>query len=172
MSKARIAVAILSLSAAGFIGIVSHENFTSTAVIPTKGDRPTVGFGSTFHENGAPVKMGDTTTPARALVKAQAHVSKEEAIFRKSLEGASLHQEEFDLYMDWVYQYGTTNWLGSSMRKDILAGNHARACDDLLAWRKAAGYDCSTLVNGKPNQRCWGVWTRQLERNAACKAVQ
>ena len=76
-------------------------------VVPTQGDRPTVGFGSTFHENGAPVKMGDTTTPVRALIKAQAHIAKEESIFRDSLAGVPLYQGEYDLYMDWVYQYGT-----------------------------------------------------------------
>ena len=29
-------------------------------------DRPTVGFGSTFHEDGRAVKLGDMTTPVRA----------------------------------------------------------------------------------------------------------
>ncbi|TCS35811.1 GH24 family phage-related lysozyme (muramidase) [Paucimonas lemoignei] len=171
MKKARIAVAALSLSAAGFIGIVQSEGYTDHAVIPTKNDRPTVGFGSTFHEDGSPVKMGDTTTPARALVKAQAHVSKEEAIFRKSLAGASLHQEEFDLYMDWVYQYGTGRWSESSMRRHLLAGDYVAACDALLAYKRAGGRDCSQPQNWGP-KGCKGVWTRQLERHAKCMAMQ
>ena len=168
MSKARLAVALLTLSAAGFVGIIQSESYTDRAIIPTRGDRPTVGFGSTFHENGSPVKLGDTTTPARALVKAQAHVSKEEQIFRKSLDGASLHQEEFDLYMDWVYQYGTGQWSTSSMRREILAGNYAAACDALLLYKRSAGYDCS--IPG--NKVCAGVWTRQLERNRKCREAQ
>lgn len=172
MNKTRILVAALTLSAAGFIGIVGSEGYTDTAVIPTQGDRPTMGFGSTFKEDGSPVKLGDRTTPQRALVMAKTHISKEEQIFRKSLDGASLHQEEFDLYMDWVYQYGTGNWSGSSMRRHILAGNYVAACDALLMWKKAAGYDCSTLVNGQPNKRCWGVWTRQLERHQTCMGAQ
>jgi GH24 family phage-related lysozyme (muramidase) len=167
-SKTRVLVAALTLSAVGFIGIVSSEDYVGAAMIPTRGDRPTVGFGSTFHEDGRPVKLGDTTTPARALVKAQAHIGREEAIFRKSLDGSSLHQEEFDLYMDWVYQYGTGNWMGSSMRRHILAGNHAAACDALLLWKRSAGFDCS--IPG--NKVCAGVWTRQLERHKKCLAVQ
>lgn len=168
MKRVRIAVAALTLSAAGFIGIITSEGYTDRAVIPTKGDRPTVGFGSTFHENGRPVKMGDTTTPARALVKAQAHISREEEIFRRSLAGAELTQVEFDLYMDWVYQYGTGAWAKSSMRRHILAGEHRQACDALLRYRFAAGYDCST----PGNRRCAGVWTRQLERHAKCLEAQ
>jgi lysozyme len=165
--RARTVVASLTLSASAFIGLVSHEFYTERAVIPTKGDRPTVGFGSTFHENGTPVKMGDTTTPVRALVKARAHIAKEEVIFRKSLEGASLTQEEFDIYMDWVYQFGTGNWSASSMRRLVLAGDYAGACDALLLYKMSAGFDCS-----KPgNKVCAGVWTRQLERNSNCRAA-
>lgn len=104
MSRVRIVVAVLSLSAAAFVGIVTSEGYTDTAVIPTKNDRPTIGFGSTLHENGTPVRIGDTTTPVLAIVKAADHISKEEAKFRASLPGVALHQAEYDLYMDWVYQ--------------------------------------------------------------------
>lgn len=168
MKGIRILVAALSLSAAGLVAIVNDESYTDKAVIPTKGDVPTVGFGSTFHEDGRRVKMGDTTTPPRALVKALAHISKEETIFRASLQGASLSQAEFDIYMDWVYQYGTGAWGKSSMRRQILAGNYLAACDALLAYKFSAGYDCST----PGNKVCAGVWTRQLKRHAQCMEVQ
>lgn len=170
--NSRIAVAALTLSAAAFIGLVSHESYTDEAVIPTQNDRPTLGYGSTFHEDGRPVKLGDRTNPVRALIIAKTHIGKEEVIFRQSLAGASLHQAEFDIYMDWVYQYGTGAWVSSSMRREILAGRYKQACDAILRYRYSGGYDCSTLINGRPNKRCWGVWTRQLERHAACMAVQ
>lgn len=164
----RQAVAVLSLSAAGFVGLVVRESYTATAVIPTQGDRPTVGFGSTSHEDGAPVKLGDATTPVRALIKAQAHIGKEEAVFRSSLPGVALHQGEYDLYMDWVYQYGTGAWLKSGMRRELLAGNYPAACHALLRYRFAGGYDCST----PGNKRCAGVWTRQQERHQKCMGLQ
>lgn len=166
--RTRIVVAALSLSAAGFIGLTQHEGYVGQAMVPTKGDRATIGFGSTYHEDGSPVKLGDTTTPVRALVKAMAHISKEEKIFRESLAGASLHQAEFDIYMDFVYQYGTGTWMNSSMRRSILAQNYRQACGDLLKYKYAAGYDCST----PGNKRCYGVWERQLKRHATCMEVQ
>ena len=55
----RITVAALSLSAAAFIGLVVHEGYTDRAVIPTKGDVPTIGFGSTRYEDGRPVRLTD-----------------------------------------------------------------------------------------------------------------
>lgn len=171
-SPFRLAVAALTLTAAGLVGIAVRENYTETAVIPTKGDRPTIGFGSTFHEDGSPVRMGDKTTPVRALAKAQAHIGKEEQRFRDSLPGVALTQGEYDLYVDFTYQYGIGNWRSSSMRRSLLSGDYHAACDALLMWRKAADYDCSTTINGQPNTRCWGVWTRQLERHAKCLGEQ
>jgi lysozyme len=168
VSRTRIAVAALTLSASALIGLAVHEGYTDTAIIPTRNDRPTVGFGSTFNADGSPVRMGDRTTPVRALVTAQAHISREEAIFRKSLEGAELHQGEFDLYMDWVYQYGTGAWSKSSMRREILASNHRASCEALLLYRFSGGYDCST----PSNRRCAGVWTRQQERHRKCLEAQ
>ena len=53
------------VSAAALVGIVLHEGYTDRAVIPVKGDVPTIGFGTTTG-----VKLGDTTTPPKALARA------------------------------------------------------------------------------------------------------
>ena len=166
--RQRIAVGLLSISAAGFATWQASEGFTDTAVIPTKGDVPTIGHGSTRYEDGRPVKMGDSITPARAELLARNLNTQAEKQFAASLPGVKLHQVEFDLYMDFTGQYGIGNWRLSSMRRDLLAGNYGQACTDLLKYRYAAGFDCST----PGNKRCWGVWTRQLERNAKCRAAQ
>lgn len=172
MNKVRVAVGSLALSFAAFVGIANSEYFTDKAVIPTKDDRPTIGYGSTFWEDGRPVRMGETITPVRALRVVEAHITREEKIFRASLPGVKLTQGEYDQYMDFVYNYGTGNWSNSAMRHQLLAGNYIMACNALLRYRYAAGYDCSTLVNGQPNKRCWGVWTRQQERHKKCMGEQ
>lgn len=168
MKNPRILVAALTLSAAGFIGLVSHESYTESAVIPTKNDRPTVGYGSTFWEDGRPVKMGEKITPVRALIVAQAHIGKEETSFRKSLPGVKLYPTEYDIYMDWVYQYGTGAWNGSSMRTNLINGNYVAACASMLKYKYSGGYDCS--IPG--NKVCRGVWIRQQERVNKCMSVQ
>ncbi|SEG31448.1 glycoside hydrolase family protein [Thauera chlorobenzoica] len=167
----RSLVASLSVSAAALIGLAVSEGYVGEAMTPTKGDRPTLGFGSTFHADGRPVQLGDRTDPVRALVTLRAHVDKEEAAFQRSLPGARLTQGEYDLYMDFVYQYGTGAWSGSSMRRRILAQDYRGACDALLLWRKQGGRDCSLPQHWGP-QGCKGVWTRQLERHAKCLAEQ
>ena len=166
--RQRVSVGLLTVSLAGFGAWKASEGFTDTAVIPTKGDVPTIGHGSTRYEDGKPVKMGDTITRPRAELLARNLMTQDERQFAASLPGVKLHQVEFDLYMDFTGQYGIGNWRSSSMRRDLIAGEYAQACTDLLKYRYAAGFDCST----PGNKRCWGVWSRQLERNAKCKAAQ
>lgn len=167
-ARQRIAVGLLTMSLAGFGAWKAHEGFTGVAVIPTQGDVPTIGHGSTRYEDGSRVRLGDTITRQRAEVLARNLLAQDEKSFAASLPGVKLHQEEFDLYMDFVGQYGITNWRSSSMRRELLAGNYVQACNDLLKYKFAAGYDCST----PGNKRCWGVWQRQLERHAKCMEAQ
>lgn len=168
MLKQRIAVAALTMSAAAFAGWQASEGFTDHAIIPTQGDKPTIGYGSTRYEDGRPVRMGDTITRERAEILARTLNTAEERRFAASLPGVKLHQEEFDVYMDFVGQFGIGNWRGSSMRRDLLMGDYVGACNALLLYKYSAGYDCS-----KPgNKRCYGVWTRQLERNRKCLECQ
>lgn len=167
-SRTRIGIGALALSASAFISLAVKESYEEKAMIPTKNDRPTLGFGSTFHPDGTPVKMGEKTTPVRALIIAQAHISKEEAKFRASLPNVKLYQTEYDIYMNWMYQYGTGAWEKSTMRRELLKSNYVAACNGLLLYKKSGGYDCS--VPG--NKICAGVWTRQQERHKACMEAQ
>ena len=171
-TKQRTVVALLTLSAAAFATWQASEGYTAIAVIPTQGDVPTLGHGSTRWEDGRPVRMGDTITLQRAIVLAKNLNSKEEKRFAASLPKVKLHQAEYDVYLDFVGQYGIGNWNSSSMRREVMAGNYVAACQSLLKYRFAAKYDCSTTINGQPNQRCWGVWTRQLQRHNQCMEAQ
>ncbi|NMY20817.1 glycoside hydrolase family protein [Pseudomonas sp. WS 5410] len=166
--RQRVAVGLLTMSLAGFGAWKASEGFTPVAVIPTKGDVPTIGHGSTRYEDGSTVRMGDTITPQRAEVLARNLNSQAEKQFAASLPGVKLYQDEFDIYMDFIGQYGIGTWRAGSPRRDLLAGNYAQACHDLLKYRYAAGFDCST----PGNKRCAGVWARQLERHAKCMAAQ
>ena len=87
------------------------------------------------------------------------------------MPGVLLYPEEYDLYLDFVGQYGIGNWRTSSMRRHLLAGEYVRACQALPAWRFQAGRDCRLPQNWGP-KGCKGVWTRQQKRHADCMAMQ
>lgn len=167
MAKGRLAIGALTLSAAAFVALLTEEGYTDKAVVPVKGDVPTVGFGSTTRLDGSPVQMTDTTTPVKAAQRTLAYTQVAEAAFKRCVN-APLTQGEFDLYMDFAYQYGTPTLCASSIVKNLNAGRYAAACDALLQYRFVAGYDCST----PGNKRCMGVWVRQKERHARCVAEQ
>lgn len=163
----RKAIAACCLSAAAFVGLLSHEGYTEHTIVPTKNDRPTNGFGSTFDENGKPIQMGDKTNPIKALQRSHMHILKDEAGIKKCVTG-ELAQHEYDTLISFAYQYGTGATCKSAMVKHINAGEYEKACEAYLLYNKSGGYDCSTLIHGKPNKRCYGVWERQLERKAKC----
>lgn len=180
---ARALVATLTLSAAGFATWQANEGDGPTTVqpdgvvvhhpyVPTAGDVPTIGHGSTRYEDGTAVRLTDPPiTRQRAEQLARNLHSEEEARFKASLPGVLLYQGEFDLYMDFVGQYGIGNWRTSSMRRHLLAGDYLRACQALPQWRFQAGRDCRLPQNWGP-RGCKGVWTRQQKRHADCMAMQ
>ncbi|MGL5117579.1 MAG: lysozyme [Beijerinckiaceae bacterium] len=161
--NARIVVASLSLSAAAFVALVASEGYTDRAVIPTKGDVPTVGFGSTTG-----VKMGDTTTPVRAIQRAAKELDTVYEAAIKRCAPVPMHQAEYDVYVDMTYNIGVSAFCGSTMARKLREGDYIEACNQILQWKRAAGYDCST----PGNKRCWGLWERRLALHAQCMGVQ
>lgn len=178
-SANRVLVTALALSAAGFAAWVASEGSSPVVVvageellaahIPTQGDVPTIGHGATRYEDGRPVRLTDPPiTRTRAELLARNLLSVDERRFQASIPGVALHQAEYDLYVDFIGQYGIGNWRSSSMRRHLLAGDYVAACNALLRYRFAAGFDCST----PGNRRCAGVWARQQERHRKCMAAQ
>jgi len=173
----RYKIAGLGASAALLVALVTHEGYTPTAVIPVKGDVPTVGFGSTVKEDGAPVRMGDTTTPVQALQRTLAHIQTDESGIKRCVT-APLTQAEYDVMVDFSYQYGVKALCSSSIVKLANAGDYAAACQAYAEYRKVktpcplgvpgvCRRDCAIRSNG-----CYGVWTRQQARIAKCMGAQ
>ena len=163
MSKTKYAVGLLGASALFFGSLIGYEGFSSKPYLDS-GKVPTVGIGSTIYEDKTKVKMTDKPiTKERAIEISKAHISKDEVSFKKSLDGVKLSQAEYDVYLDFNYNFGQANWNQSSMRRLLLQGQHRQACDALLKWKYVAKKDCSIRSNN-----CWGVWQRQLDRHQKC----
>ena len=185
--------AALALSAAAIAGWLAFEGFRAAPYVPTQGDVPTIGFGSTHYEDGTRVTMADAPiTRKRAEQLALGELDRTYAqCVRNSLGATPMHQVEFDQAADFAGQYGCAAWKASSMRSKTQAGDYPGACTAYLQYRymtsarregpgwqvskrNAAGqptrwrFDCAT----PGNKVCRGVWTRQLARHEACMAVQ
>ncbi len=157
----------LSASALFFVSLIGYEGYESKPYLDSA-KVATIGIGSTSYENGTRVKMTDKPiTKERAVQISKAHIAKDEIAFKKSLNGVMLSQAEYDVYLDFTYNFGQSNWNNSSMLRNLKAGQYKQACDSLLKWKYVAKKDCSVRSNN-----CWGVWTRQLERHQKCVGEQ
>lgn len=159
MNKIRIALASLTLSGAGLVALVAHEGYTDTAVIPVPGDVPTVGFGTTRHESGAPVRMGDKTDPVRALIRAAADVSDKERQLRACIGDVPMHQHEWDVIVGWAYNVGTGAACSSTLVRKLKAGDYTGACNELPRWVYVAGRKVRGLEVRREKERaqCLGL---------------
>lgn len=158
-SPVRVAVAALSLSAAGFVGIALHEGYTGRAVVPVKGDVPTIGFGTT-----GGVKLGDTTTPPQALARALVDAQQFEGAL-KACVLVPLHQYEYDTYVSFSYNVGSRAFCGSTLVKKLNAGDYPGACRELLRWTHFQGKDCAAPANAS---LCGGLAVRRRREYQTC----
>lgn len=167
MTNRRQPISALKLSAAAFVVLALSEAYVEFAMVPTVGDRWTYGIGATFKEDGSPVRKGDSIKPIEAMRLSLSHIEKDEARLKQCVKN-DLSQVEYDVLVDFSYQYGVPTTCNSSIVKRINAGNYAGACDAYLLYKYSGGYDCTTMINGKPNKVCWGVWTRNVDRRTQC----
>jgi len=142
----RPALTSLYLSAAVLVGIAIEEGFTSRAVIPVPGDVPTIGFGTT-----AGVKMGDTITPERALMRLLGDADRfSEAV--KRCAGVPLHQYEFDAYVSLTYNIGEGAFCRSTLVKKLQSRDYAGACKEILRWDKFQGQPLKGLTHRRQRE--------------------
>ncbi len=143
----RIVIAALALSAAGFVGIATQESYTDTAIIPVPGDVPTIGFGTTEG-----VKLGDKTTPPRALARALRDVEKTESAIHRCVH-VPLAQREYDAYTSLAYNIGATAFCHSTLVKKVNALDYVGACAEISRWDKFHGKPLPGLTNRRARER-------------------
>ena len=171
-ATARTVLAVLSLSAAGLVGIAVSEGYSEKAYPdPVHGTKvPTIGFGTTQG-----VQMGDTTTPVKALQRKLTDVRTFEGAIKRCVT-VPLHQHEYDAYVDLAYNIGPGKdgvadgfcWAKrggpSNLVRLLNAEDYTGACNAILDWRFAGGHDCSA----SGNRTCPGLWTRRQALHQKC----
>jgi len=158
MTSTRTKIAALVLSVAGLGGIASHEGLKLQAYRPVPQDVPTIGNGSTFYEDGSPVKMGDTITKERASVLLKNTSLGFESKIKKCIK-VPLWQYEYDAYVSLSFNIGTSAFCNSTLVKRLNQYDYAGACQEILKWDKFQGRPLRGLTNRRiqENQQCLGI---------------
>ena len=149
----RTGIAALVLSAGGLVGILSHESYSPKAYIPVPGDVPTIGYGTTQG-----VHLGQTTTPVRALQRAQEDIVKYEGAVKECVK-VPLYQWEYDAYMSLAYNIGTGAFCKSTLVKKLNSQDYVGACQEILRFNKMGGKVLPGLTSRRKDeyQKCIGV---------------
>ena len=126
-------IATISLSATALVALLLHEGYRENAYIPVAGDIPTIGFGTT-----SGVKLGDRTTPEKALQIAMRDVQAFEGAIKECVT-VSLHQYEYDAYTSLAYNIGPNAFCRSTLVRRLNAGDYVGACNQILRWDQFKG---------------------------------
>jgi lysozyme len=164
MTKARIAISALALSASALVGLALKEGYTDKAIQPLPGDKWTNGFGSTTNDRGQALKPGDTTTPTQALAKKLRDVRQFEGALKQCVT-AELTQGEYDSLVSLAYNVGADAVCKSTMVRLHNQGKHSEACAQFDRWTFYQGKDCRDPAN-----RCSGLAKRRAEERAMCES--
>lgn len=143
--KIRLAVGTIAVSAAALVGIANHEGFRDEAYKDAVGV-PTIGYGET-----AGVKMGDKTTPERALITLLDSTEKHADAIRQCIH-VPLYQHEFDAYVSLSYNIGTSAFCKSTLVKKLNRGDYTGACEEIRRWNRAGGKVLPGLVKRRKSE--------------------
>lgn len=154
-----VALAAMTLSAAGLVNIALQEDYTDHAVIPVNGDVPTIGFGTT-----GGVKLGDKTTPPKALSRALNDIEKFEGALKKCVT-VPLSQREYDTYTSLEYNIGADAFCKSRLVAKLNAGDYAGACGEIRRWTYYQGKNCALPENAR---LCGGLAKRREAEYRQC----
>lgn len=101
----------------------------------------TIGYGTTYYENGSKVKKGDTITAARASDLLKYFVNKFATGVDSSIgSGPSLKQQQFDALVSFSYNLGLGNLKSSTLLSKVKANpNDSTIRAEFMKWNKAGG---------------------------------
>lgn len=168
---ARVSVAALSLTAAGIVGLAVREGYRGEAYHATPHEAAagvsTLGFGSTRHPDGQPVRPAERTTPERALLSLLADADARQQALRECLgPDVAMYPREWDVLVRWSYNVGVPGACASTLAKHLRAGQHDAAAAQLLRWDRQAG--CRLPGLAAVRRADWLDWTGQHAQAAAC----
>ena len=128
----------MKLNKAGADLIKSFEGLRLDAYLCSAG-KPTVGFGSTFFEDGTPVKLGDKITKERADSLFE-KISDSFAAKVKNCIQKDINENQFAALVSFAYNVGIGNLKSSTLLKKVNANpNDPTIMQEFKKWNRASG---------------------------------
>lgn len=119
-----------------------YEKCRLKAYMPTKDDKPTIGWGST----GPDIKMGMTWTQAQADERFARDAKAFAMVVQLRVGGSPTTQGQFDAMFSLAYNIGPANFRNSSVLTNHLAGHYQTAALAFGLWNKQRDKETGKLV--------------------------
>ncbi len=130
------------------LGLDLIKRFEGLSLKPYKcpADIPTIGYGSTFYEDGAKVTLNDAPiTGGRAeKILQNVLVGFEKAVL--GLVTTPINENQFSALVSLCYNIGIGNLKSSTLLRKINEGDFGTASAEFLRWNKAGGKALSGLT--------------------------
>lgn len=143
----------MKISNNGLDLIKEFEGFSSTPYLcPAK--IPTIGYGSTYYEDGTKVTLKDkaiTEQRATELLEFIANKTFSENI--NKVVKAPLNQNQFDALVSFAYNIGNKNFNWSTLLKKLNLSDYEGASSEFLRWNQANGKILNGLVSRRQKEK-------------------
>jgi len=143
---------ITKISNKGLDIIKKYEGFSSKPYLcPAK--VPTIGYGSTYYEDGSKVKLTDSPiTQERATELLEALlVSFERAVDSYCID--TINQNQFDALVSFAYNVGVGNLKSSTLLKKVNVNpNNPTIKDEFLKWTKSGSKTLGGLIKRRTEE--------------------
>lgn len=124
---------------AGLQLIKSFEGFKPQPYLDAV-SKPTVGFGSTFYEDGTPVKMSDPDIDEQRASDLLLNVLNTDFCPRvEALIKVPVNDNQYSAIVCFAYNVGIGNLEQSTLLRCLNAYNYNDAASEFLRWNKARG---------------------------------
>ncbi len=133
--------------------IKEEEGFSAKPYLcPAK--RWTIGYGSTFYEDGTPVKESDRPIDeARALSMLEVHLKRRVHTVIERFVQVQLTDNQYDAITSFIYNVGGGNFQKSTLLRKLNAGDYLGAADEFPKWNKGGGKVLQGLVRRRKKEQ-------------------
>lgn len=113
---------------------------------------PTIGFGSTFYEDGTRIRLGDTITEERAEKLLDIVYDKFEADV-KSLVKVEINENQLGALVSFAYNLGSNALKGSTLLRFVNLGKFNEASEEFKKWVRSGSVILPGLVKRREAER-------------------
>ena len=142
----------MEINQSGIDLIVKYESFSAKPYLDPVGI-PTIGYGSTYYEDGTRVKMSDPAISKKRAEILFTYVLSETIINIKRYLKVKLTSNQFSAIVSLVYNIGIGNFSTSTLLRLLNKGNFSGAADQFLVWNKARVNGKLKVLNGLTKRR-------------------